>query len=262
MQGMADASDPTTPVDARGGSDPVCPYLGLPDDPPTRFSFPSEDHRCWAAAHARTIDLPHQGSYCLAAAHPECSRYRAAQAGTPATTGPVAGGVAWRGEAGKAGDAGEAADDGDASGSRRRAWLLAAAVVLAILFAAVVLLGSPAIVDLVGGAQPSGAVVPSASPPAATMPPPSATPAPGPTPTPAPTPTPTATLAPTPTPAPTASPSPTPAATPLVHTVARGETLTSIAELYGVTVAAIVRVNRIEDPSLIRVGQRLIIPRR
>jgi N-acetylmuramoyl-L-alanine amidase len=43
--------------------------------------------------------------------------------------------------------------------------------------------------------------------------------------------------------------------------VTRGESLTSIAAEYGVTPQAITHANNIEDPNLIRVGQRLIIPR-
>ena len=47
---------------------------------------------------------------------------------------------------------------------------------------------------------------------------------------------------------------------PTVHVVERGETLFRIALRYGTSVEALVRANRIADPNLIRVGQRLIIP--
>ncbi|HEY8771889.1 MAG TPA: LysM peptidoglycan-binding domain-containing protein [Candidatus Limnocylindria bacterium] len=46
----------------------------------------------------------------------------------------------------------------------------------------------------------------------------------------------------------------------VVHIVAWGETLTSIAHHYGSTIAAIAAANRIADPSYLRVGQRLTIP--
>jgi len=46
----------------------------------------------------------------------------------------------------------------------------------------------------------------------------------------------------------------------ITHTVKAGETLTSIAALYGVTVAAIVQANNMTNPNLIQVGQVLIIP--
>ncbi len=71
-------------------------------------------------------------------------------------------------------------------------------------------------------------------------------------------------LAPSPTP--TITPVPEPTATPilpeqvfLTHDVASGETLLSIAGIYGVTVEDIQRANNLEDV-LIRVGDELIIP--
>ena len=42
--------------------------------------------------------------------------------------------------------------------------------------------------------------------------------------------------------------------------VKRGDLLSRIASTYGVTVAAIQEANNIENPNLIRVGQKLIIP--
>jgi LysM repeat protein len=60
--------------------------------------------------------------------------------------------------------------------------------------------------------------------------------------------------------APSASPSASVHALPTTHIVQRGETLTSIARHYGVTLDALEKANKIKDPSLIVVGQRLIIP--
>lgn len=45
-----------------------------------------------------------------------------------------------------------------------------------------------------------------------------------------------------------------------IHVVQRGETLFSIAQRYGVTIEAIAQANQIADPTVIYVGQRLIIP--
>ena len=45
-----------------------------------------------------------------------------------------------------------------------------------------------------------------------------------------------------------------------VHVVQRGDTLYSIAQSFGTTVKAIASANEINDPSLIVVGQRLVIP--
>ncbi len=44
------------------------------------------------------------------------------------------------------------------------------------------------------------------------------------------------------------------------HTVARGETLTSIAKMYGVSIGELQRFNRIDDPLKLRAGQTIMIP--
>lgn len=51
-----------------------------------------------------------------------------------------------------------------------------------------------------------------------------------------------------------------PSAAPGVHIVRRGESLQSIAQMYGITVDAIARANGIVNPNYIYVGQRLTIP--
>jgi LysM repeat protein len=90
-----------------------------------------------------------------------------------------------------------------------------------------------------------------------------------PTPTPAPTATLSvavvvATLPPTATPAPY-TPEPTPTATvtptPILHIIQSGESLLSVADQYGVSVAALQETNGILDPRLLQVGQELVIPR-
>lgn len=59
-------------------------------------------------------------------------------------------------------------------------------------------------------------------------------------------------------PTPTYTPSPTP--TPIIYEVQPGDTLLGIAIQYGVTLDALQRANAITNPSLVRVGQTLIIP--
>ena len=59
-------------------------------------------------------------------------------------------------------------------------------------------------------------------------------------------------------PTPAASPTPTP----LIHVVKQGEWLDLIARRYGISLDELIRVNRIQDPNRIEVGQKLIIPRR
>jgi LysM repeat protein len=65
------------------------------------------------------------------------------------------------------------------------------------------------------------------------------------------------------TPAPTPSPTstPTPPTSTTTYVVQPGDTLTRIAAKFGVTVNQLVRINNIQDPNLIRVGQVLQISR-
>lgn len=90
--------------------------------------------------------------------------------------------------------------------------------------------------------------------------------------TPTATPAPTATIAialaastapPTPTPAPY-TPAPTPTftvtPTPVVYTISSGDSLQSIAGIYGVSVATLQEANGILDPRTLQIGQQVIIP--
>jgi LysM repeat protein len=79
-----------------------------------------------------------------------------------------------------------------------------------------------------------------------------------------PTPAATPTETPTATPLPTASvggSSPTPRATPFVYIVRRGDTMSNIAEAFGVTLTDLIAANpQIEDPSLIYAGNVITLP--
>src|SRR5690349_11082856 len=44
------------------------------------------------------------------------------------------------------------------------------------------------------------------------------------------------------------------------HTVARGETLTSIAKMHNVTVSELQKLNHIENPQKLQIGQTIILP--
>ena len=105
-------------------------------------------------------------------------------------------------------------------------------------------------------AAPTGTPVPARTRARAT--PTEVVPDPNPTPTAEHTATPKTTSSPTPVPTQTATPSPTPE--PVVYVVRAGDSLASIARAYGVTVAALVEANGIEDPNTIRIGQKLAIP--
>lgn len=79
-----------------------------------------------------------------------------------------------------------------------------------------------------------------------------------------PTPSPTATYIVAPTATPLESPTPPPTATlppnQTRHTVASGETVSSIAKVYGTTSSAILNANGLKSNSILSVGQELIIP--
>lgn len=59
---------------------------------------------------------------------------------------------------------------------------------------------------------------------------------------------------------PVTDPTPLPTAAPPMHVVRRGETLTMLAGRYGVWVDALVAVNDLDDPDLLYVGQRIMLP--
>jgi len=61
----------------------VCPYLGLPDDPRSHFTFPDHAHRCWAKKKVATIEPSYQASFCLGEAHNACDRFRKADRPLP-----------------------------------------------------------------------------------------------------------------------------------------------------------------------------------
>ena len=46
------------------------------------------------------------------------------------------------------------------------------------------------------------------------------------------------------------------------HVVQSGETISTIAQAYGVSVAAILRENNLRDANIIREGQKLFIPKK
>lgn len=58
----------------------------------------------------------------------------------------------------------------------------------------------------------------------------------------------------------TKKPTTTAKTTTKTHTVVKGETVSSIAKKYGVTVSDIVSANKLTNPNLIKVGQKLTIP--
>ena len=222
-------------LDARRPGE-ACPYLGLFDDPRSHFTFPTEGHRCHAGGRPVQIEPEYQDAYCLSTRYPACERFRSAEAAARRRSGapaPVA--------TAQVATATRAPATANAARQRERGarwgWVLLRFVAALVLLALAVAIGLGAFGKPPADGGASGGV---GSPsPAATA-----------------SPTPLLSVSPIVSPALTDTPAPTP----IVHVVAPGETLSSIAQIYGVTVQAIQDANNIDNPSLIRTGQRLIIP--
>jgi LysM repeat protein len=256
-----------------GPSDPVtgeleaCPYLGLPDDPRTRFTFATPAHRCHVKRKPSQIDLGHQGRYCLSSDFPACKRYRAPAVAANAPVAPppsqvspaarppeVAPTVVVSSSAVRARP--EPQDTPPVTRSRRLS--VRRVLVVLVVLGGVLLIGAIVVATIrptLGGTGLGSVTTAPTTPAAAATIEASRLPTRSPTPSPKPSPSPS----PTTTVAPSATSPPPPVQT--IRIVKRGESLTSIAAEYGVTPQAITHANNIEDPNLIRVGQRLMIPR-
>jgi LysM repeat protein len=234
-------------------ADPVCPYLGMVGDRHGHHTFPSRLHLCHAGEPAH-IGLGFQADYCLGGGYPSCARFQRAEEaaaaeraavgavavpavadGTVATAalGPVAATSAKLGQV-------RSPDD------RRSSPLVSILLGLALVSTLAALAIAAGVIKLPAGGPVAG--VPTPTPTGLVSP------------TVAPTDTfaPSATASATPTTAPTATS--TPASGEITHVVQPGETLTSIAELYEVSIDAIAARNGITDLNSIQVGQTLIIP--
>lgn len=54
---------------------PICPFLGLKDDSTTALSFPSSGNHCFHAKPVLPVKLEFQGTHCLTAAHISCEEF-------------------------------------------------------------------------------------------------------------------------------------------------------------------------------------------
>jgi LysM repeat protein len=246
-----------------GGVDRVCPLLGLQVDRRSAIEGADPSHRCHAEQPPVALERAIQSRLCLTDAHPRCDRYLAYAArhdGRRPGRSPIADGLvstrlllapepAWRGIAGRA----RRARSGPVAA------LIAGTAALGIggvALATGILDQRPADPDeAMAGATPSGTPVPTPRPSATARP--TATPDRTAAPTPSPTATAIPTVAPTvaPTTPPTAAPPPV-----RTYTVQGGDTLASIAALFGTSAEAIQAANGIEDPDEILVGQVLVVP--
>jgi LysM repeat protein len=242
------------------GTDSVCPWLGLVDDPATHFSFPSTVHRCHADGLA--IEPAKQARDCLTAQHIACARYRPpAPAASkalllpPATTRPPV-------ERVRGANSPTSSPGTDRLPRPRRIVKIGLFVVLLIAVAWGGLAIGSRLAGQLGGhsAGPVGSGAVEAPGSSVSIPPATASSSAVPPGTPSPLPSPTPAATPAPTLSPTPAPLPTPAPTAVVYVVRSGDTLSQIAVRYGVTVAALVTANGLKDPNVITVGQKLVIP--
>ncbi len=236
---------PTLPAHPKPAPDAACPFLGISSDPATRFVFPSAGHRCFAAGKPVHINETKQARDCLTPAHPTCSLF--VQAPLKPTV--------------------EQPQEPARLGGRRMGAVLVAIVLILLVGG-----GALAATGNLPGVGPS----PTAEPTAEPTPEPTAEPTPQPTPAPTHQPTPQPTLAPAPTESASAAPTPivAPSPAPTVATQTTGrpgpgqfaypvqhdDTLVEIANRFGVTVAAIVKLNGLADKNVIITGTTLQIP--
>jgi LysM repeat protein len=230
---MSDATrGATEPVTAGSDALEACPHLRSVDGP-WHAATPSRAHRCALLGSGRPT-LERQRLHCLGSAHVTCPTWLeehgeggVGRPGPFVATAPVV-----------------LEGPGIALSAERSVRRLAGPVTVAV---AAVALGAFLLArgPFAPGSSGDGAPGVTATPISLATPAP-ATPAPA-------TPVPVATPAPA-TPAPTVTPRRT------TYKVKRGDTLASIAERFGTTTRKLARLNGIDDPSLIRVGQVLDLP--
>jgi LysM repeat protein len=230
----------------------ACPYLAA-EGRAWRSAAADREHRCTAVTPSAVLALEKQRRLCLTPDHARCATFLAATAGHVDAAEPEDGPslehvTRWAitRTTPVVLDRGRLPAAVSALSPFRRGGQVALGGLMVVAFVAV-LGGRLTAPD----GSPAGAVGGSASPSASASAA-ARTPTPRPTTTPTPSPTPSPTLVPTP--APTATP------TPISYTVKSGDTLSGIAGRHGTTVAAIVALNGITDPSRLRVGQVLQIP--
>lgn len=227
----------------------VCPFLGLPDDPGSHYSFPELAHRCHAQTKVAPVELGFQATYCLGGQYEDCLRFRSATAPIPA----------WHSAASQP-RANQPATSGGGHVLRtiagRGLSILVGVLMIALVAGGVIALSSltnprqPGTIDTAAFTPTPVAVGPSQLPAEATPAGGSVVPTGEPTAEPS--------VRVTPRPRPTSTPSAE--ATPVVHVVEEGESLSLIAAQYGLTWIDLARANELHNPDTLYVGQRLFIP--
>jgi LysM repeat protein len=236
----------------------VCPFLALAADARTVVGGYDADHRCHADGPPAAIERQRQLGLCLTDAHRDCELYIAAvkrHAATLAAPPPAPDAVLSRTRLLLEPNQMNGPLAGLRTGRLRRYGL--AGAIAAVGVGAVVTGTAGGLGSLVGrdSPSPSATEVPATGSRLATPTPPlhaSPDPMAG---------SPTASAMPAasqPVTAPSAPPSAEPSSA-QIYVVRQGDTLSSIAEAFGVTVAAVMDANGLES-DVINVGQQLVIP--
>jgi LysM repeat protein len=233
--------------------DRICPFLALGDDHRSAVDGFDPDHQCRAVSPSIPVDRATQGGLCLHEGHAECARFKAAAAlrgARRASPRPAPDATfastrlildvepAWRGV-------------GLTSGSLQRPGRVAltGASVLVLLGTAAAAASTNGFGLLPVASLPTQQPTPShVATPTATI---------APTPTPIPTPSPSVAASATPRPA---TPAPTANPTPRTYVVRPGDSLSSIAAAFGVSVQQLTAANQLTNPNQLSIGQVLIIP--
>jgi LysM repeat protein len=245
----------------------ICPYL-LSADGAWRDRASNRGHRCQAVDPPARPSTRKQESLCLTPAYASCQTFLAArEAVAYLAARPAAGPPAVMGRYTVPRATPVVLDRGSrltGLAELARSPRVGRIVLLALMLLTVVALVIARFGGGSGDQEPEGgspsALAASASPVASPSLPtvaPSADPIPSPLPVISPSPS----AIPSPSASPSASPSVSPSpASARTYTVKRGDTLSGIAARFDTTVAVLVKLNAIEDPSRIRVGQVLKLP--
>jgi LysM repeat protein len=233
--------------------DRICPFLTLGDDPRSAVDGFDPDHRCGAVAPSLALDRATQLQLCLHEGHAECPRFKAAAAvHTARRATPLP------------------APDATFASTRLllepdATWRGVALAGTSLKRPSRVALTGASVVLLVGAAAAAASTHGFGLLPANSVLTVRATDRPSPTPTPLASASPTTSPTPATTATPTATPraaTPSPAAhpTPRTYVVQSGDSLSSIAARFGVTVRALAAANNLDPNKVINIGQVLIIP--
>jgi len=243
------------PPDAPGHDAVVCPFL-ISDTGDWRLAAPTREHRCAAFVPLTALSIEKQGRLCLRDAHVSCATYIASVAARAQRAGTGTGEPRERvGRWGLARTAPLIEDTGGLRGTLitmiadRRTWPAIPAVLLVATLLAVGISG------IRGEGQTAALATPTVAP---------AEPTAGPTSGPSTAATAGPTVAPSVVPivSPTVGPSgaPTPQPSLQIYTVRSGDTLSTIATKFHVTISAIEKVNPNLNPRTLHIGDKVKIP--